>query len=359
MHIGLIVDPYGEKSPGGLGRAIFEMAKGIVEFDRHRVYTLYFKKLPERPPNIAGEHWHMEAIGETYLLVSGARKISRALDLYIFFNPIIPLFFFPKKSIVVVHDFAYLEMPSHSFKQKLISFVLYAAHGLSLWKATKIVAVSQTAKDSVVRHFHISPEKIQVIYNGFIAPAGVSEPLETPEQFFLFAGVLKERKNVLGVVRAFALFAKSNSDYALLIAGKKEGGYYAQVAALVQELGVEDRVRFLGYVTDGQLAYLYTKAKALVFPSLIEGFGMPVLEAMSVGLPVITSNTGALAEVAGDAAVLVDPYDPEAIARGMTQVASSVERRAPLIEKGTARAEQFSWKKNARAFQQIIITIVT
>jgi glycosyltransferase involved in cell wall biosynthesis len=354
MKIGLLLDPYGEKSPGGLGRAIFEMANALIAADAQNSYTVYVKNKPASLPQLPGTNWRLQVLGSKSLFLGGARNIDRHLDLYIFLNPIIPLLFFPKRSIVVVHDFAYLDLPERSLKQKLNALVLFFAHELSLRKATAIVAVSKTAKQSTIRHFGINPGKIVVIYNGFIASAEVPTSMPVPAKFFLFAGVLKERKNVLGVIRAFAQFAKSNTDYSLLIAGKKSGSYYAECEALVKELGIVQQVQFLGYVTDGQLAYLYTKAVALVFPSFIEGFGMPVLEAMSAGLPVITSNSGALAEVAGDAALLADPHNPAGIARAMSQVVGSPELREQLIQKGKARAEQFSWEKNAQAFKQLI-----
>ena len=166
--------------------------------------------------------------------------------------------------------------------------------------------------------------------------------------------MLKARKNVLGVISAFAEFAANHSDYFLLIAGKKGGGYFAECEALVEKLNIGDKVQFVGYVTDGQLAALYRKAEALVFPSFIEGFGMPVLEAMSAGLPVITSNTGALAEVADDAALLVDPYNPADIARAMAEYADTPSLRDTYILKGRERVKSFSWSAGAEQFLRLI-----
>ncbi|KKW15567.1 MAG: hypothetical protein A2843_01305 [Candidatus Wildermuthbacteria bacterium RIFCSPHIGHO2_01_FULL_48_27b] len=338
MNIGLLLDPYGEKSPGGLGRAVFEMARGIRAADRKNSYVVYTKN----------------AMGVTSLFLQGARKMDRNLDLYIFFNPIVPLFLFPKRAIVVVHDFAYLELPGRSLLQKINGAVLYCAHALSLRKATKIIAVSNTAKESTIRHFGTNPDKIKVIYNGFIALDGTPEPIPAPDNFFLFAGVLKERKNVAGIIKAFGLFARNNTTHELLIAGKQSGTYADSLVVLARELGMEKRVRFLGYVTDGQLKYLYNKAQALVFVSFIEGFGMPVLEAMHAGLPVIASNNGALAEVAGDAALLVNPSAPRDIAAAMSRIASDALLRADLKENGMLRARQFSWDENARQFIEIM-----
>jgi len=355
MRIGLLLHPYGEKSPGGLGRSVFEMARNLIELDRENSYLVYFKDREVSRPSFVGDHWTFKGLGSRALWL--AFGMDRTLDAYIFFNPIIPLFFFPRKSIVVVHDFAYLELPNQSFKQRCMSIVLYAAHWVSLWKATAIVAVSHATKESVVRHFRISPEKVHVIYNGFIALSDTPQEMKTPPRFFLFAGVLKERKNVAGVIRAFALFTKNNATHELLIAGKQSGAYAESLQQLARELGVGNRVHFLGYVTDAELAYLYSRAEALVFPSFIEGFGMPVLEAMHAGLPVITSNSGALAEVAGDAALLVDPTHPEDIAEAMSRIASDVELKGELKGKGRTRSAQFSWGETAKGLIEVIRSI--
>jgi glycosyltransferase involved in cell wall biosynthesis len=351
MKIGLIVDPYGEKMPGGLGRAIWELAKALVQ-ESDNAYTVYLKRAPKErpalPQTVAVKSLEVRSVA----LSSGT--LDKGLDAYVFFTPVIPLFFFPKRAIVVAHDFAYLELPERALRERLSGFVLYCVHYLSLRKASKIVAVSHYTKSSIIRHFRIAPEKIEVVHNGFIPFAHAPESVATPEKFFLFAGVLKERKNVTGVIRAFAELHASHPDYHLLVAGKKGGAYYAELEALVDELGVREQAHFLGYVTDPQLAYLYSKAEALVFPSFIEGFGMPALEAMQAGLPVITSNEGALAEVAGDAALLANPHDPQDIARTMRELLEERGQRQTIIDKGKERAAQFSWKKASSRLQDVI-----
>lgn len=355
MRIGMLLDPYEEKSPGGLGRCIFQIVQGILKQDRTNQYTVYVKKTPAKMPAFPGTHWSLKPLESKYLWLTGGKAIDRTLDLYIFFTPIIPLFFRPKKSIVLALDFAYLDIPPRTFKDMLSTRLLYLMHRRSLRLATKVVAISHYTKERTMHHFGISADKIDVVHIGFIPPSAHPEPLQVPEHFFLFAGVLKERKNVAGVVRAFAEFCRQErGDHELLVAGKGGGTYQQTLIALAHELGVEQQVRFLGYVTNEELAYLYTKATALVFPSFIEGFGMPVLEAMSVGLPVITSNQGALAEVAGDAALLVDPNDATAIASAMTVLATTPSRREELREKGLIQASKFTWENTAAKFLNIV-----
>ena len=330
MKIGMVLAPYGEAQPSGLGRAIFEMAKAIAAQGADSYITCLKRT--------HGYSWLRRG------------SLDPALDLYIFFTPVIPYFFKPKKSIVVAHDFAYLETPG------VRALLLKHLHSRSLRKATAIAAVSEQTKREIVRLFRIAERKITVVPIASV-PLPAPQALQAPEHFFLFAGVLKERKNVLGIIRAFAEFAPAHPDFFLLLAGKKQGAYYEQALRLAEELGLKERARFLGYVTDGELAYLYTKAEALVFPSFIEGFGMPVLEAFALGLPVITSKAGALAEVAGDAALLVDPHDPHDIARAMARLAADRGLRRAYGAKGFERAKAFSWDKTGRDFRALIASI--
>src|SRR3989344_9318239 len=356
MKIGMLLNPYGEKSPGGLGRSIFEMAKNVIELDQNNSYTVYFKDRKIPRPSLHGEHWTYKGLGSKVLWLTGAFGIDRTLDLYIFFTPVIPFFLRPKRSIVVAFDFAYWTM-HRSWRDKLSASMLFFLHKRALRQADVIVTISEETKQSVIRLFGIPTERIKVIPLSCIHLGEKKDALPVPNNFFLFAGVLKERKNVAGVIRAFSLFAQSDNSYELLIAGKQEGVYAESLLRLVCELGIEKRVRFLGYVTDAQLAYLYSKAQAFVFPSFIEGFGMPVLEAMNAGLTVITSSRGALAEVAGDAALLVDPACPEDIATAMGQIADDAGIRKEFIEKGLVRAAQFSWQKTAGEILEIITDV--
>jgi glycosyltransferase involved in cell wall biosynthesis len=353
VNIGLIIDPYEEKTPSGLGHGLLEQARALVAEDDKNSYTLFFLRAPKQLPSIPGNHWHAEVLGGNSIFLNKTSKLSRSLDLYIFLTPIMPLLFFPKKSIVLVHDFAYLEMPAVSLRNKLSAWMLYMAHYISLLKATTIIAVSHSSKESALKHFSISPDKIHVIYNGFAPYSHIPKKIETPEPFFLFVGVLKERKNVDNIIRGFAHFANTNKTHSLVIAGNDKGEYAASLKKLTYELGLSSRIRFLGYVTDAEREYLYTQAFAFVFPSLIEGFGIPVLEAMHKGVPVITSNKGALAEVAGDAALLVDPLDPAAIAEAMESLVADKMLREEYARKGRERAAHFSWQKTAREMLEL------
>lgn len=356
MRIGMLLHPYGEKSPGGLGRSIFEVAKTLIELDHQNSYKVYFKNKDIPRPSFPGEHWTYKGLGSRLLWLTGAFGMDRTLDAYIFFTPIIPFFLRPKRSIVFALDFAYWAY-RNSWRSELSARLLFYLHNRALRRADVVIAISEETRQSVIGLFGIPPRRVKVIHLSYVPLGEKKDPLPVPDNFFLFAGVLKERKNVAGIIRAFSLFARSDTRHELFIVGKQGGVYAESLRRLARELDIEKRVRFVGYVTDAQLAYLYSKARALVFPSFIEGFGMPVLEAMHAGLLVITSNKGALAEVAGDAALLVDPRSPEEIATAMSRIATGTELCKELREKGLVRAGQFSWRKTAKEILEVMADV--
>jgi glycosyltransferase involved in cell wall biosynthesis len=351
MTIGLVADPCDPSKPGGLGRYVYELVRAVLAVDTENSFIV-FTKTPL--PGIAAE----QRMLPKNVWLEGAHALDASLDVYIFFTPVIPIFFRPRKAIVIVQDFAYLELPRTTLQEKALALASYLMHRRSLRIADSVVGISASTTQSVIRHFNLAPQKCVTIP---IAAMPAAEPVAVknlPQHFFLFAGVLKERKNVATLIRAFARFAQTNAEYQFLIAGKTGGAYYESLIAGARELGIESRVRFLGYVSDGELSYLYSKAAALVFASLVEGFGMPVLEAFRAGVPVITSNEGALAEVAGAAALLVDPRSPASIATALQRVAEDPALRRTLVERGLARAKLFSWEASARQLQALISSLV-
>lgn len=339
MKIGIIADPCDPSKPGGLGRAVYELASHLLTEGTHHEFIVYSKT---RLPMTAEQRMLPRSVW-----LMGTGTLDPSLDLYIFLTPVIPLFFTPKRAIVVAHDFAYLDLPRVTLREKRLALASYLMHRRSLRLAEKVVCVSRATQMSAMKHFGIPEEKCAVVPIAAM-PLAPPEPLpDLPRRFFLFAGVLKDRKNIATLIRAFALFCKDDTEHRFLIAGKTGGAYYESLVALVQRLGIERRVHFLGYVSDGQLAYLYSKATALIFASLAEGFGMPVLEAFMAGCPVITSNEGALAEVAGDAALTADPRSPEQLAACMQRVASGSFARGALSARGLERARHYSWDRAA------------
>lgn len=352
MKIAIVLHPYGEKKPAGLARSMFETVKGILTVDSRNEYLILLKNKPQIPPPLPGTNWRYKVLGHKFLWFTN--KLARVeADLFIFLTPVIPIFFKPKKTIVVVYDFAYKYATDASLKLKIFHHFLHFINSRSLRLASHIIAISDFTKSEIVKYFGIPEEKITVI------PLGYNKICDSPQQkvegvfepYFLFAGVIKERKNVFSIVRAFQLF-KSNDKKGvrLVIAGKGGGDYHQKILKFIEWKNFQKDVVFLDHMNDNQLSYLYSHALALVFPSLLEGFGMPILEAMDCGLPAITSNRGALKEVAADGALLIDPENVEDITSAMARVAVDSNLREHLIKKGYEISARYSWIKSAQKY---------
>jgi glycosyltransferase involved in cell wall biosynthesis len=267
----------------------------------------------------------------------------------------------PRRSVVTVHDLGYLHYPeAHRAADRRYLDWSTRWNGR---QATAVLADSQATRDDLVRAYGVDPGRVHVVYLGrdeaFGPVRDVSRLARTRERYgiagryLLYVGTLQPRKNLARVIDAFAALAgdpalaPTLSDVQLVLAGKR-GWLYDDLFAHVTLLGIASRVVFPGYVEEADLPALLSGALALVFPSLYEGFGIPVLEAGACGVPVITSNTSSLPEVAGDAALLVDPHDVDAIADAMVRIATDAELRAELDRRGQENVKRFSWEKCAR-----------
>jgi glycosyltransferase involved in cell wall biosynthesis len=216
------------------------------------------------------------------------------------------------------------------------------------------VTISENTKQNIMSFYGIDSERICVIFPGFesdryhlgIKTEGLKKKYALTE-YLLYAGNLLPHKNLQRLLRAFSLIAMQ-FPYKLVIAGFRDPRYYPALVAEAQVLRVSEKVLFLNYVPADELPAFYAGAEAFVFPSLYEGFGLPPLEAMACGCPVVTSNVSSLPEVCGDAAYYVNPYDIENIAEGIHKVLTDKFLRRSLIEKGLERAKLFSWEKSAK-----------
>lgn len=353
MIIGIVLHPYGEDKPAGLARTIFEFTKALIANDPRNEYIIFLKKEPRVAPDLPGKNWRLVVLGEGLLWLERLRRAPRA-DIYVFNTPVMPLWWRPRRAVVLALDFAYKYFPPDDFRGRIRNHLMELYHRRSLRRADRIITMSEATKHDVIRFFHISPSKIQAVHWGFKQICNVAaETVDVPADFFLFVGVMKERKNVLNVVKGFRTFARhhTKSRHALVLCGKGEGAYVRRLKDYIRDEGIANRVIFPGYLTEGQVAYLYRHATALVFPSFVEGFGFPVLEAMDCGTPVITSDRSSLAELgAGGAALLVDPYQPERIAEAMALLVDDKNMREDLIRRGSARAARFLWDQRAPHF---------
>ena len=228
--------------------------------------------------------------------------------------------------------------------------------------------MSEASKRDILRFFNVRPEKVDVIYNAiderFLAPADpermdlVRQRYQLDHPFVLYVGNIKPHKNIERLIDAFgrARARGCEDDLKLVIIGDEISKYPA-LRQSVHKHKLDKHVRFLGFQPMETLAAFYRLARAFVFPSLYEGFGLPPLEAMACGTPVVTSNVSSLPEVAGGAALLVDPYDADAIADGICLAVSDETLRADLIRRGHERARSFSWAQSVRKIHEIYMQV--
>jgi len=294
------------------------------------------------------------------------------------------------KTVVTVHDLGAEFLPkTHQLKQRAY---LKLMTDYQLKSATHIIAVSKATKEDLVKKINIDPKKIDVIYEGYDKKA--FKPLKTDQfkdtlksydiesnNYFLFIGTIQPRKNLTRLIEAYSQFimgggkrgapsstrsAARMSDGAvsrqdplipkLVLAGGK-GWLSDEIYELPKKLGIEKQVKFLGYVPDENLPALYNGAIALLYPSLFEGFGLPILEAMACSCPVLTSNISSMPEIAGQAAILVDPYNIEEIAQGILKLNSDLKLRNKLENMGIAQSKKFSWEKCAKETLSTLLSV--
>jgi glycosyltransferase involved in cell wall biosynthesis len=281
------------------------------------------------------------------------RTFKDPLDLLFVPSHTLPLIRSPFiKTVMSVHDLGAEYLPwTHQIKQRLyLSFIT----NFQLKSATKLIAVSQATKEDLVKKVGVKKEMITVVYEGvdrnlFKPKEGVvlSNSLKqfgvVPGGYFLFVGTIQPRKNLERLIRAYA---QANVEPELVLVGAK-GWLSDKIYKLPKKLGIEDRVKFLGRVEDTKLPALYSGAQAFLFPSLFEGFGLPILEAFSCNCPVLTSKTSSMPEVAGKAAILIDPYDIDSISDGIKKTMGK-DIRSKLIKEGREQLKQFSWESAAQ-----------
>lgn len=264
-------------------------------------------------------------------------------------------------SVVTIHDVGHRFFPeAHTQFQRIY---LEVSTRWAIRTATRIIAVSQATAADLQRIYQARPARIAVIHEATVPPKALSSPEPSDLQlryamvrpYLLYVGTIQPRKNLHRLVDAYAhLVTTQQVPWDLVLAG---GGGHMNQPLLAQAIrhGVGERVHLPGYIPEADLPALYRGALGFCFPSLFEGFGLPVLEAQSYGVPVMAANNSALPEIAGDAALLVDPTDVEAIADAMLQLSSDEALRQRLIQAGYENVNRFSWEKAARETLAVLI----
>lgn len=355
-----------EGKKAGKGFYTYHLCKNIIKHSSDIEYILYGenpefqewqgKNIRVKQISSKGLFWHIKTFFDL---------LKEKPD--IFFAPtsyIIPAFL-PKKikSIVTIHDLVSILFPSKHLKKAVIIEKILLSKIVR--KSKIITTVSENTKKDLLKHFKIDENKIHTVY------CGVSDKYKklsekeilnlknseiAPQKFFLSVGTIEPRKNFVKLIRAFAIFLKERPDFTLYIVGQK-GWQYDEVFKETQKLKISDKVIFPDYIPENGLLNLYNLAYAFVFPSLYEGFGIPPLEAMSCGCPVVFSNISSIPEVVGDAGLSINPYDEKDIADKLLLIANDKSLREELSLKGLKRYKIFNWEKSAKEMISIFKNI--
>lgn len=357
----------------GVGQYAYQLAQALAKVDRKTSYVLYpvfyyivhpdhrTADLPSAPNMRTAWRWLPAGLVSRLWRVDRSEAFKERLlgnvDVVHSTTYCAPRLRSPRRRLVVtIHDLTFLTHPEFHVPANIEHCLTGTRQAIE--RADVLLAVSESTRRDLIEVMHAPAERIVVTPEAAdpeLAPVTDPAHLERvrrryrlPDRFVLFLGAMEPRKNLVRLIEAFAALEPAIRRETWLVVAGAQGWLNGAVRARVESLGLGDRVHFAGYVEGGDLAALYSLASVFAYPSLWEGFGLPVLEAMACGTPVLTSDVSSLPEVAGDAAVLVPPTDAEAIADGLLRLLEDTALRADLVERGRRQAASFSWERCAR-----------
>lgn len=365
MRVGINVYSFLKTAYTGTGRYAYHLVKELLAMGGHE-YVLYAPKrifdFRRRVPSF--DQGNYKIVHDYYR--QGAGQAIQGCDLY--HAPTVEMVEHaqPVKIVGTIHDVVFKAYPQ-GHASETIDYLDKQTQSV-LTHATKVMCSSQSTLDDVVKHYQIDRQKLSVVPLGvdtkIFYPPSLNEAriliktLGLDQPYFLFVGTIEPRKNLEGVLRAFHQLKTRHFFQGKLVVAGMKGWMTEGLADIMTQLDLEAHVCFVGFVADEVLRALYALSEAFVFPSFYEGFGFPILEAFCCGAPVITAHNSSCAEVAGDAAILVDPNSVEAIASSMVQILEDHDTRNQLIKKGNQRYVQFSFQQTAQqtlaVYQEVI-----
>lgn len=362
MRIGIDAFVLTVKRSSGIPNYLRNILSQFLKIDRHLffLYNKNFFNLSINSPNILtrygnSSHDVSTSYGNTIWLFTKGIYLMKKDKLDIFWGPrqILPIYMPPKiKKIVTIHDLVWIYYPqTMEMYNKIVMQILGPK---TIQKADHIITVSNSTANSIIEHFNINPDKITVVYHGCdqykpldkkISAEYIANKYKISSNYILTVCTLEPRKNLKTILEVFKDFKKTGFQF--VIAGAF-GWKYSKIMALYNKLGFsENQVKFLGYVQDEDMNKLYSGAILFVFPSIYEGFGLPPLEAMASGTPVIVSNSSSLPEIVGDAGILVNPFDIKEWKEAILKVLSDSTFYNLKKEQGLKRAKNFTWQSSA------------
>ncbi len=370
MRIGLDIREFVHEEMTGIGRYLLNFLEWTAREKTGVQFILYANQYSISL--IDGPNFEIKVIPEsvTFIWDQVLLPIHLKKDkVDVFFSPYYkaPLFS-PCPVCITIHDLLFLEIYSKGLKEKTKNILFLIIAGFITRKTDKIITDSSFSRQDIQRHLKADKRKISVLSintSGFLFPEKDQKNIErikqkynTGKNFILYIGNFKKHKNVEKLLDAFRVFSTEEcfSDFNLVLGGKKNGEA-KKIEKKIEEFYLEGRVNFTGYLPENDLQPLYSAASIFVFPSLYEGYGLPVLEAMACGTPVICSNRASLPETAGDAAILMDPENTKEMAQAMKEVAGDNKKRETLIRKGLARVEKLNEVPFAERLFNIIASL--
>ncbi|MEK7165414.1 MAG: glycosyltransferase family 1 protein, partial [Patescibacteria group bacterium] len=368
MKIG--IDAYEANVPMrvGSGKYAFHLLSELYRLDNHNQYTLFLPEAPlnDLPPARSGWTYVVSSAGGLWTI----RKLPALINkhkLDLFFSPTHYLpWFVSLPKIMSIMDVSYLHYPKMFRIKDLFQLKYMGKYSIS--RATKILTISEYSKREIVKHYGFPQKNIEVTYPGI----GVNQNSQTEikdnvvhkilksmgitDPYILFVGTIQPRKNIVRLIEAFD---KLEEERLLVIVGKK-GWLYEPIIESMRKAKKKDKILFLDYVKDDDLEILYRNASCFVLPSLYEGFGIPVVEAMSYGCPVVISNVTSLPEIGGSAAIYINPTDSVDLARGISEALQlkGIERNK-LLKLGIEQAAKFSWENCATKTMKVFDSLKT
>ena len=354
---------------GGIGRYVREIVNALARQPADFEYRLFVsgvsdaKPLPQKPathfswkptrisPLNLARLWQRARIPLPIEFFTGRADLYHATDFVL--PPV------HTRSLLTVHDLSFVRVPETASPP--LKRYLDVVVPRSVQRADHVLADSQATKDDLIELYGTPAEKITVLLSGVDARfkptqgANVRQKYNIPARPYIFSvGTVQPRKNYARLIHALAAVRARGLDVGLVIAGGK-GWLDDPIYAAIADAGMGDYVQFIGFADDADLPALYSDALITALPSLYEGFGFPVIESMACGTPVLTSTVSSLPEVAGDAAIMVEPTGLEAIAEGLERLITDEALRAQLVERGLARAKQFTWERTAEQLHAIYV----
>ena len=358
MKIGIEAERANLPNPTGVERYAAELIRNLAKLDPVNQYILYFRTPPQEwfkhlPKNFSYKVMPFPKFW-TQIRLSWEMFIH-PVDILLITASALPLWH-PRKSVATVHDVAWKLYPD-AFTPSMRNYLEWSARH-AVRSAAKVVSVSESSKKDLIKFYGASADKIVVTPLGLdnsFRPMNYEESQSVLDKYglvyqkyILFLGTIQPRKNIPKLLDAFQKIKKENHVEEKLVVGGGRGWLWEPILKKVKTAGIDGSVKYLDYIAKEDLPAVYAGAKLLTLPALYEGFGLPPLEAMASGVPVVVSNISSLPEVVDDAGVLVDPGSVDSIAEGLLKVLTDSKLREQMIEKGLKRSKDFTWENTAK-----------